>query len=118
MANTGEYHEPKREERRGCGRRALQVKCTMVVVAAALHLGIPAASAQGETAGTCFCDAGGAIGVSQLIRAVNVALGSADCPSSALAANTTSALGTAQSEPAGVRWISWRGWRRWCRGRG
>jgi hypothetical protein len=39
------------------------------------------ANAQCETAGECFCDTQGAVGIAQLIRGVNIALGQSDCPS-------------------------------------
>ena len=53
-----------------------------LIVAISLCLGIPRAAAQGGTAGVCFCDERGGIGIAQLIGAVNVALGTADCPGS------------------------------------
>jgi hypothetical protein len=52
------------------------------MVASLLLVGAARSSAAAQVVtGQCFCDAGGTIAVSQLIRAVNVALGKADCPS-------------------------------------
>jgi hypothetical protein len=50
------------------------------VVAVVLSSGI--ASGQCETAGECFCDQQGMVGVAQLIRGVNILLGQSECPSS------------------------------------
>ncbi len=67
-------------------KRTLVNDTTMPSLLATLYLvslvlfWTPPTLAQNESAGLCFCDAGLGIGISQLVRAVNVALGRAACP--------------------------------------
>ena len=56
------------------------MRSSFVIIATWLALAAGPAAALSEIAGQCFCDSGGSIAINQLIRAVTVALGSAECP--------------------------------------
>ncbi len=66
---------------------------SLVRVAAILAIALPVwatvAGGQCETAGECFCDERGTIGIAQLVRGVNVVLGLASCPASPPTPNPT-----------------------------
>jgi len=52
----------------------------LIIAIVGLFSAVGTANAQCETAGECFCDTQGMVGIAQLIRGVNIALGSMDCP--------------------------------------
>ena len=56
------------------------MRSSFVIIATWLALAAAPAAALSDIAGQCFCDSGGSIAINQLIRAVTVALGSAECP--------------------------------------
>ena len=59
----------------------MHIRRMILVAIAALVSPACIANAQCDTSGECFCDASGMVGIAQLIRAVNIALGQAACPS-------------------------------------
>src|SRR5215471_7099582 len=71
----------------GANRPALHTEDVMrrsgllIIAIAGLLSAVGTANAQCETTGECFCDPQGMVGIAQLIRGVNIALGAMDCPS-------------------------------------